>query len=568
MKDQHGGDTNAPSAWEARLGGRDRFTAVVIGGGINGIAVLRDLALQGVDALLVERGDFSSGASAASSHMVHGGLRYLENGELRLVQESVRERNSLLYTAPHHVVPLATTIPLRTTWSGILAAPLRVLRHRRGRGPSERGAVLAKLGLVMYDSYSRRSGSLPRHDFDGATKSHDRFPDLAPDIAYTATYYDASVGQPERVAIDLVLDAQAAHSSVRALNYVEAVGLSADGVEIACAVTGARATVQADVVINASGPWTDLTNEALGGPTAFMGGTKGSHIVVDNPALLEATRGHEIFFEHPDGRIVLIYPLHGRVMIGTTDLPADPAEPARCTPEEVEYFIDLVKHVFPEIPIDKRQIVYRFAGIRPLPRAEDTSPGAVSRDYRVEERQDDAGRLVLSIVGGKWTTFRALGERVTDAVLDHLGRSRRRHTLREPIGGGRRFPRAREQRAAWIAERLHGVSPERAEVLFARYGTRAQEVHDHLITEPDTLLAAGELSVREIEYMVQVEHARTINDVLQRRTTLAFTGAVTAHTVDEVGAAMARALGWSSEELSAQVASCAEILADEHGVQL
>lgn len=551
-----------------RLGSSERFTVVVIGGGINGIAVFRDLCLQGVDTLLVERGDYSSGASAASSHMVHGGLRYLENGELRLVQESVAERNSLLYTAPHHVQPLPTTIPLRKTWAGIAAAPMRVLRHRPSTAGTERGAVLAKVGLTMYDSYSRRSGSLPRHRFSGPKRSRSQFPDLAADVRYTATYYDAVVRQPERVAIDLINDGLAANPQSRAVNYMEATGLGADGIELTDHLSGERTTIQAGVVINASGPWTDLTNTALGDPSDFMGGTKGSHIVVDNPELLAATQGHEIFFEHPDGRIVLIHPLHDRVMIGTTDLPADPAKPVRCTEQEVEYFIDLVAVVFPDIPVLREQIVYRFAGIRPLPKLEDAVPGVISRDYRIETRTDPQGRLVLSIVGGKWTTFRALAERVTNEVIGHLGVPRNRHTFRELIGGAKRYPRDAQARRAWVAERLDRVDRDRGQLLLARYGTHAEQVHDYVCAGGDEPIAGIALSTREVAYMVNQEHARTISDILKRRTTLAFEGRLTRAVVDKTARAMQDALGWTEDHREREVQLCLTDLADGHGVHL
>src|ERR1700710_1008741 len=139
---------------------RERASAdvLIIGGGINGISTFRDLALQGIDVALVERGDFVSGASSASSHMVHGGVRYLENGEFRLVKESVRERNDLIKTAPHYVRPLETTIPIFSTFSGILSAPLRFLTHKSGK-PKERGALLIKVGLMIYDTFSRDGGS-------------------------------------------------------------------------------------------------------------------------------------------------------------------------------------------------------------------------------------------------------------------------------------------------------------------------------------------------------------------------------------------------------------------------
>ena len=141
--------------------------------------------------------------------------------------------------------------------------------------------------------------------------------------------------------------------------------------------------ITAEVVVNASGPWTDLTNAALGRPTEYMGGTKGSHIVLDNPALLDACKGREMFFENDDGRIVLIYPLKGKVMVGTTDLEADMSVPAVCTDEEIDYFIELVAHVFPDIAVERSQIVYSFSGVRPLPHHDDTQPGFVSRDYRI-----------------------------------------------------------------------------------------------------------------------------------------------------------------------------------------
>ncbi|RCL85928.1 MAG: FAD-dependent oxidoreductase, partial [Microbacterium sp.] len=141
----------------ARLSERPQADVLIVGGGVNGLATFRDLALQGVDVAIVERGDFVSGASAASSHMIHGGVRYLENGEFRLVHEAVTERNDLLATAPHYVRPLQTTIPIFSTFSGVFSAPLRFLRHGAGKHV-ERGAALIKIGLTIYDSFSRGGG--------------------------------------------------------------------------------------------------------------------------------------------------------------------------------------------------------------------------------------------------------------------------------------------------------------------------------------------------------------------------------------------------------------------------
>ena len=156
-------------------------------------------------------------------------------------------------------------------------------------------------------------------------------------------------------------------------------------------LTGEVFDFTADVIVNTTGAWVDLTNEAMGAASAFMGGTKGSHIVLDHPELLAACNGREIFFEHTDGRIVLIYPMGDRVLVGTTDVDADMAEDAVCTEAEIDYFFDLIGHVFPDITVDREQIVYTFSGVRPLPKHDATQPGFVSRDYRIERRAGARG---------------------------------------------------------------------------------------------------------------------------------------------------------------------------------
>lgn len=542
----------------ARLSAPGRTRVLVIGGGINGIGVFRELALQGLDVLLVERGDFASGASAASSHMIHGGIRYLENGELRLVKESVQERNRLLRLAPHRVQPLETTIPIFSTFSGILSAPLRLLTHRQTGRPRERGALLIKVGLTLYDLFSRGGGVVPRHRFRGRRRSLAELPDLNPNVRYTATYYDAGMSDPERLALDVLLDGLATGPHATALNYVEAIGAGPDGVRLRDVETGADFTVAADIVVNTTGPWTDLTNAALGAPTSYLGGTKGSHIVVDDPELLDATGGREIFFENEDGRIVLIYPLHGRVLIGTTDLPADPAEPARCTPEEVDYFVRLVSQVFPDRPVDPTRIVYAFSGIRPLPRQEDTAPGLVSRDYRVDVDVDGpVGVPVLSLVGGKWTTFRAVSAHLADAVLDRLGERRTRGTESLPLSASIGIP-APADRDAWLMQTFPGIPLLRARVLLRRYGARCVAVAEYL-TGSDEQLVEHELSTGELAFLVREEGVLRLADVVLRRTDLAFRGLADADTVGRIGQALAAELGWTAMRLLAEVDETLEL---------
>ncbi|WP_435868670.1 glycerol-3-phosphate dehydrogenase/oxidase [Arthrobacter burdickii] len=566
------GTTTSTRTVVQKLRDTPRASVLVIGGGINGVGTFRDLALQGIDVALVERGDYCQGASGASSHMIHGGIRYLENGEFRLVRESVIERNALLRIAPHYVKPLQTTIPIYTTFSGILSAPMRFLTHRQGK-QVERGAVLIKAGLTMYDFFSRDGGNVPRHSFVGRKKALAAMPELRKDIKYAATYYDASVHNPERLTLDVLRDGQVANPAARAANYVSAIGTGEEGIVLRDELTGETFPFQADVVVNATGAWTDSTNAALGAETLFMGGTKGSHIVLDNPRLLAACNGTEIFFEHVDGRIVLIYPMGDRVLVGTTDIDVDVQEQAVCTDEEIAYFFELIGHVFPDIPVSRDDIVYSFSGVRPLPRHDDTQPGFVSRDYRIEKREEKrGGRSVttLSLVGGKWTTFRALSEHLTDDTLTALGATRRTSTAGVAIGGGKDFPTDEASRRAWIAAAVRpGADEARVEVLLTRYGTRAKDVLEYLAESPDSMFnSTQELSTRELAYMVEHEQVGHLIDVLIRRTSLAFRGLVSEELLAELAETLAPLLGWTAAESAAEIKLAEKVLAEAHRVQV
>ena len=554
------------------LAARPYADVLIIGGGINGLATFRDLAMQGVDVALAERSDFVSGASAASSHMIHGGIRYLENGEFRLVDEAVTERNALLRTAPHYVRPLQTTIPIFSTFSGVLTAPLRFLRHGAGK-PRERGAALIKIGLVIYDSFSRGGGRVPRHEFRGRRRSLQELPHLNPDVKYTATYWDASLHDPERLAIDVLRDGLADGGELaRAANYTAAVGVDDGRVVLRDQQTGQEVPFAASVVVNASGPWTDVTNLTLGDPTEYMGGTKGSHIVLDHPELLAATGGRELFFEHKDGRIVLIYPLKGRVLVGTTDIEHDMRDPIVCTEAEIDYFVDFVRYLLPSITVDRERIVYRFAGVRPLPGHGEVAPGFVSRDYRIEAaplvgsasanrgpgaEPQTAGTdaTVLSLIGGKWTTFRASAENLADHVLELLALPRRRSTMGVPIGGGRGYPTTERARRQWIDAHGEGLPLARVARLLDRYGTVAVDVIDAITADPDDAMLSTlpTYSTAELRHLARTESVVHLDDVLLRRTSLAFTGAVNADSAAEVAEAIAPVMGWDAAQRRAEV---------------
>ncbi len=547
-------------------------SVLIAGGGINGIGTFRDLALNGVDVLLVERGDFCSGASAASSHMAHGGIRYLENGEFRLVREAVRERNLMLQNAPHLVKLLPTTIPIFKRFSGLLNSPLKFLGTLDK--PSERGSLIIKLGLMMYDAYTGRQRVVPRHQFRSRKKSLEKWRQLNPEIVNTSTYYDGAILNPERLALELLLDAEADNPNAQALNYVSMIGGAENTIILRDELTDESYDVRPKLVINAAGPWIDFTNSKLGLSTRFIGGTKGSHLVIEHDELRRAIGGHEFFFENRDGRIVLIFPLFDRVLIGTSDVPIEHPDEARCTEEEIGYFLEMVKRVFPSLSLSREHIVFQFSGVRPLPHSSARTTGQISRDHSIEVLSGDWTHLnfpVYSLVGGKWTSFRAFAEQVTDKALAHLGMKREKSTRSLPIGGGRGYPRDPaevtrqiESLSAWT-----GVPRERLRILFERYGTRAESIATFLNGGTDFVLRTlPDYSRREIIFLSHHEKIVHLDDFILRRSMLAMLGRLTREKLDELADVLGEALGWTREQKEAEVARTLSILADRHGLVL
>ncbi len=545
------------------------ISVLIIGAGINGIGVFRDLALNGVDVLLIDRGDFCSGASSASSHMAHGGIRYLENGEFRLVREAVQERNRLIENAPHIVRPLPTVVPIFKVFSGLLNAPLKFFNLLNR--PAERGALVIKIGLMFYDTFTIGQGTVPNHKFEGRRESLEKYPQLNPDIRYTATYYDGQILSPERLAVELVLDAEAAGPHARALNYVSLVGMDGGKITLRDELNQPSTfNLQPTFIINAAGPWIDQVNIALGLSRRYIGGTKGSHLVLDHPELRTAIGAKEFFFENKDGRIVLIFPFHDKVIIGTSDISIENADEARCTDEEIDYFIGLVARVFPTIKVSRENIVFRFSGVRPLPHTNTKTTGQITRDHVIhEDRFSDIP--VYSLVGGKWTTYRAFAEQVTDRVLAALGRRRTAQTQRLPIGGGRDYPLSEKAQSEFIQKigKQTGLADSRAKQLFERYGTRSLQVAQFTQSGSDAPLASNpDYTQREVEFLVAREKAVHVDDLLLRRSTLAWLGRATLPLVEELADVMGSVLGWDEQQKKAEANRALEILKDRHGVAL
>jgi len=556
----------------ASLKENPQLSVLIIGAGINGIATFRDLALNGVDVLLIDRGDFCSGASAASSHMAHGGIRYLESGEFRLVREAVQERNRMIQNAPHLVRPLPTTIPIFKIFSGLLNAPLKFLGWLDK--PSERGSFIIKLGLMLYDAYTGRKRTVARHEFLGRNASLKKWAQLNPAIVNTATYYDGLISNPERLALELMLDAESDQPNARALNYVSMVSGEKDSILLRDELTDETCEVRPKLLINAAGPWIDFTNHQLGLSTGYIGGTKGSHLVLEHPELRAAIAENEFFFENKDGRIVLILPLFDRVLVGTSDLKIENPDESRCTDEEVDYFIEMIGRVFPSIKVTREQIVFRFSGVRPLASSSAKSTAQYSRDHAIEVLSGEWTNLefpVYSLVGGKWTSFRAFAEQVTDKALAFLGRERQKHTRDLPIGGGRGFSTdSTEQKrqidgfAAWT-----GLEHSRLQVLYSRYGSRTEAVATFIKRASDApLKSLPDYTRREIAFLGLHEKVQHLDDLVLRRTMLAMLGRLSRERIDELVNVLGDSLGWSGERKNVEAARTLRLLGDRHGVQL
>jgi glycerol-3-phosphate dehydrogenase len=547
------------------------ISVLIIGAGINGIGTFRDLTLNGVDVLIVDRGDFCSGASAASSHMAHGGIRYLENGEFRLVREAVGERNRMIQNAPHLVRPLPTTVPMFKHFSGLLNAPFKFLGLLEK--PSERGSLVIKIGLLFYDAFTGKTRTVPRHTFRGRAASLKLWPRLNPAVRTTATYFDGSILNPERLALEVLLDGVA--DGGRALNYVSLVSGHGNAVTLRDELTGSTFDVRPKLVINAAGPWIDATNGSLGLSTRFIGGTKGSHLVLNHSELRQAIGENEFFFENKDGRIVLIFPLYDKVIVGTSDLPVENVDDVQCTEEEVDYFIGLVDRVFPDIKVGREHIVFRFSGVRPLAHTGSAkTTGQITRDHHIQVVEGDwtgVGFPVYSLVGGKWTSFRAFAEQVSDKALAFLGKTRQKFTHDLPIGGGRNYPHTPDEQkryldglAAWT-----GFSAERVHSLFNRYGTRAETVALFLSKQADQpLKSLPDFSRREIAFLCQNEKVVHLEDIVLRRTLLTMLGQLTRSAVEELSEAAGESLGWDGERIKAEAARTLDLMATRHGVRL
>ena len=428
--------------------------------------------------------------------------------------------------------------------------------------PSERGALVIKIGLIFYDSFTRKQKTVPTHKFFGRSEALSRYPYLNDKIKYAALYFDGELLSPERMNVEIILDGEDEGDHAKALNYASFVNVENGQVTIKDEETGRLLKVKPKIIINAAGPWIDYVNQNAGLETKYIGGTKGSHLVIKNDELRKAVGESEFFFENKDGRIVLCLPFHDKVIVGTSDLPIENPDEAHCTPEEEDYFINLVDRVFPTIKITRDQIVFRFSGVRPLEYQEAKTTGQITRDHSIKE-DTIQGIPLLSLVGGKWTSFRAFSEQVATKAIAALGKTKTKSTESLPIRGGKNLPLTNSAKETYVKNLFtkYSLSEEYAKELLKRYGTNAEKIAEFIRkSQGKALISIPNWNSGELVYILQNEKPLHLDDLFIRRSTIAWLGNATPAVIAEFAEIMAGEYGWSAEKKKEEISRVETII--------
>jgi glycerol-3-phosphate dehydrogenase len=511
------------------------FDVAVVGAGVNGCGVARDAALRGLRVLLLDKGDLGAGTTASSTRLIHGGLRYLEHGEVGLVRESLRERETLLRkVAPHLVRPLPMLVPV---YAG----------RRRGR-------LTIRAGMLAYDLLSA-SKSLPRHRMLTPSEALERAPGLNPEgLRGAALFYDAQVEYAERLAVENALDARAHGATVLTYARVERlleVEGAARGVVFEDMLGGATHEARAAVVLNAAGPWVD---EVLVGSSAgdekLIGGTKGSHVVVR--AFEGAPRAAVYTEAVEDGRPFFVVPWDDKLLIGTTDgRYAGDLDRVEADGREVAYLLRETNRVLPSARLTRADVLYTYSGVRPLPRVAAGQESGITRRHFI--KPSDL-RGLFSVVGGKLTTYRSLAEEAVDLIFRTLGRTPPPcPTADTPLPGAAVEDFGQFERDFDALSTLPPVSTAR---LLKVYGVRAAEVLRLAQTEAELSQVISEETGSigaEVVYAFREELAETLADCLLRRTMVGLDGSVGLDAVERAARLAQKFLGWDDERASREV---------------
>ncbi|MEL7419585.1 MAG: glycerol-3-phosphate dehydrogenase [Cyanobacteria bacterium J06555_3] len=528
---------------------RTEYDVIVIGGGINGAGVARDAAIRGLKTIIVDKNDFASGSSSWSSRLIHGGLRYLEYFEFPLVRESLKEREVLLRTAPHLVAPLQLTIP--------------IYRDR------SRPYWKIWAGMILYDIFSFDK-TLPVHRMLPEAKFQQLFRSLDGDnLAGGSQYYDGQVTLAERLCLENIISAQ--NAGADALNYMEVTELTIKDSRIADVVckdklTGESVTISGSkdaVVINTAGPWIDRVcqrgskagEQTVIGDGKKNGGTKGSHIVVEE---FPGAPGSTLYVEaKSDGRPFFIIPWLGKYLIGTTDLAyKDDIDNIKADNAEIDYLLQETNSVIPTANLKRDDVKFTYSGVRPLPNSEGKKPGSITRKHIIFDHRKEGVNNLFSLIGGKLTTYRNVGQEMVDAILKRMKRSPRPcQTDSLPLPG---CILPRDKRIQQAIDKYESILPiEVIDHLFYMYGARAIEVL--ALTEENPalreLISPDLQDIKaQIVYAVESESAQNLVDILRRRTTLAMNGEYGMNLLPVVTETLQKHCGWNQEQSDRAIA--------------
>lgn len=507
---------------------RDAFDVAIIGAGVNGAGIARDAALRGLKVIVLDKNDMCSGTSAVSSRLIHGGLRYLEYGEMSLVYESLRERRCLQRIAKHLVRPLRISIPI---FSG-----------------ARRGLFLIHLGMMAYDLLSFRK-SIPGHEMLDRDGIRSEEPGLREEgLLGAARYYDAQVRFAERLVLENLLAARSAGAKIMTYSEVRKI-VTADGSVkniVYADASGAEHEVRVASIVNASGPWVDDVLKIAPRPVQrFVGGTKGSHIVVGH------FRGapQDAFYVEAaaDGRPFFIIPWNDQYLIGTTDIRYKGSlDKIRASRAEIDYLIAETNRVFPQADLTVGDIHFAYAGVRPLPYREKGPESAITRRHIIKINRKIAKGLV-SIIGGKLTTYRSLAEQTVDKLAKILRRKLPECRTRDiALPGAWGIDRARERLESSQLLSEHGVAR-----LLSIYGGRALGIVElaeddaklsKTLNDDSTVLAA------EVVFAVREEFAACLTDIVFRRMMIGLDADQGRGLYASIAAIAAAEFGWTPDD--------------------
>jgi glycerol-3-phosphate dehydrogenase len=541
-----------------------QFDVIVIGAGINGAGIARDAAMRGLKVMLLDRGDIGGGTSSWSTRLIHGGLRYLEHGEFRLVRESLRERSCLLNIAPHLVRPLRLMVPI----------------YQEAR----RGWWTIRAGMMAYDALSV-DNMLPRHRMLSLAETLQQAPALNREgLRGAAVFFDAQVEFAERLVLENVLSAVAHGATVLTYARVEKLiiengavrgvefmrdalrigtadnsGLGARGSSQTVMEGSARHTSYAHVVVNAAGPWVDqVLTESNASSRQLIGGTKGSHLIV---APFSGALDCAIYIEaETDGRPFFVIPWSGKYLIGTTDIRYDgDLDDVQISSQEIDYLLRETNRILPAAKLTRERILYAYSGVRPLPFTGDKDEQSITRRHFIRAHPELRG--LFSLVGGKLTTYRSLAEQTVDLVLKASPLDRgslhgplKCKTAQNPLPGAATADLDTFRADFKLQSHLTEATNDR---LLGIYGVRASLLLD--LIEEDASLAkvfdseTGALAA-EVVFAFEYELAITLADCLLRRTMVGLNSSRGLMAIEAAGAIARTYFGWSEHRVGQEIA--------------